>query len=243
MYSVTPAVKAAWRELFEWVLRRAELDWAVVDHDAPAALSQLWERSDLGLAMMCGLPLSEREPRAAIVAAPIPSPQRYGGQPVYMTDIVVRADSPFQSIEDTRGHVVGYTLADSLSGGVAPRRFLQHIAYREEVDGLVTPRGVIDALIDGRIDVGPLDGYWHDLLRANEPQLASRVRTIASTPPLPIPPLVATAALDDGELKRLRSALSQSIEEPSLAAVRGKLLLGGFAFPDPARYAPLARSR
>ena len=243
MYSVTPAVKAAWRELFDWVLRHAQLNWPVIDHDAPAPLSQLWAREDVGLAMMCGLPFSEREPRATLVAALVPSPQRYGGQPVYMTDIVVRADSPFRSIEDTRGGIVGYTLADSLSGGVAPRKFLRHIEYREELDGLVTPRGVIDALMERRIDVGPLDGYWHDLLRANEPQLAQRVRTIASTPLLPIPPLVATASLGAVELQRLRSALSQSGEEPSLASVRGKLLLGGFAFPDPARYAPLARSR
>jgi ABC-type phosphate/phosphonate transport system substrate-binding protein len=239
MYSVAPGVKAAWRELFEWVLDRAELDWPVIDHDAPAPLSALWERDDLGLAMMCGLPFSQREPRATIVAAPIPSPRRYGGQTVYMTDIVVRAGSAYRTIDDTRGAVVGYTLPDSLSGGVAPKRFLEGIEYREEVNGLVTPRAVIDALVSGRIDVGPLDSYWHDLLRGHEPQLASRLRTIASTPPLPIPPLVATAPLADRDLQRLRSALSRSIEEPSLANARGKLLLGGFAFPDPAPYARL----
>jgi ABC-type phosphate/phosphonate transport system substrate-binding protein len=242
MYSVTPAVKAAWHELFAWVLRRARLDWPVIDHDAPAPLSALWERDDLGLAMMCGLPFSRREPRPTIVAAPVPSPQRYGGQAVYMTDIVVRADAPFRSIDDLRGRVVGYTLPDSLSGGVAPRRFLQGMAFREEVDGLVTPRGVIDALVHGRIDAGPLDGYWHDLLREHDPQLASQVRVIAGTPPLPIPPLVATSQLAGDDLHRLRAALSDATEEPSLADVRGKLLLRGFTFPDPAQYAPLARS-
>lgn len=242
MYSVTPAVKAAWHELFAWVLRRAGLAWPVIAHDAPAPLSALWERDDLGLAMMCGLPFSRREPRPTLVAAPVPSPQRYGGKAVYMTDIVVRADAPFRSVDDLRGRVVGYTLPDSLSGGVAPKRFLQGIEFRDEVNGLVTPRGVIDALSEGRIDAGPLDSWWHDLLRENDPQLASRVRTIASTPPLPIPPLVATAPLDGDELRSLRTALSDAAEEPSLADVRSKLLLLGFTFPDPAQYAPLARS-
>ena len=241
MYSVTPQVKAAWRKLFEWVLHRAELDWPVIDFDAPAPLASLWERDDLGLAMMCGLPFSRREPTATIVAAPIPSPQRYGAQAVYMTDIVVRDDSRFRTVEDTRGGGVGYTLPDSLSGGVAPKRFLQGVEFREEVNMLVTPKAVIEALVDGSIDVGPLDSYWHDLLRESDPQLASRVRTVATTPPLPIPPLVATAPLTDHELQRLRAALSRSAEEPSLAALRGKLLLHGFDFPDPSRYAPLAR--
>src|SRR3569623_748052 len=182
--------------------------------------------------MMCGLPFSRREPAATVVAAPIPSPARHAGNAAYMTDIVVSADSRYRTVEDTRSGVVGYTLPDSLSGSVAPKRFLQGIEYREEVNGLVTPRGVIDALITGRIDVGPLDGYWHDLLRELEPQLAAKLRTIATTPPLPIPPLVATARLSPAELGRLRGALSRSIEEPSLADARGKLLLRGFAFPD-----------
>ena len=242
MYSVTPAEKAAWRELFEWALKRAELDWPVIDHDAPAPLSALWERDDLGLAMMCGLPFSRREPAATVVAAPIPSPARYAGNAVYMTDIVVSADSRYRTVEDTRSGVVGYTLPDSLSGGVAPKRFLQGIEYREEVNGLVTPRGVIDALITGRIDVGPLDGFWHALLREHAPQLAAKLRTIATTPPLPILLLVVLARLSPAELGRLRGALSRSIEEPSLADARGKLLLRGFAFPDSAHYAPLARS-
>src|SRR5437016_2783550 len=101
MYSVTPAVKAAWHELLAWVLLQADLDWQVIDHDPPAPLSQLWARDDLGLALMCGLPFSKREPQPTLLAAPIPSPQRYGGQPVYMTDLVVRADAPYRSIEDT----------------------------------------------------------------------------------------------------------------------------------------------
>jgi len=241
MYSVTPAVKQAWHELFAWVLQRARLDWTVIDHDAPAPLSALWERGDLGLAMMCGLPFSRREPRPTIVAAPVPSPRRYGGEAVYMTDIVVRADAPLRCVDDLRGSVVGYTLPDSLSGGVAPQRFLHGIEFRKEVNGLVTPRAVIDALVEGRIDAGPLDSWWHDLLCENDPQLASRVRTIASTPPLPIPPLVATSPLAEGELQRLRAALSDVAGEPSLANVRSKLLLRGFSFPDPAQYAHLAQ--
>ncbi len=49
--------------------------------------------------------------------------------PVYFTDMVVRADSPFERLEDTFGGTVGYTLADSMSGGVA---FRDHLApYRE----------------------------------------------------------------------------------------------------------------
>jgi ABC-type phosphate/phosphonate transport system substrate-binding protein len=250
MYSATPSVKADWKEVLEWALARADLPWNVIDYDAPAALSVLWARNDLGLAMMCGLPFAQRmneTRRPTLVAAPLPSPARYGGKPVYFTDIVVRADAPYRTLEDTFGGVVGYTLADSMSGGVALRHHLESYRtaarprlYREAVGDLIHARGVIEALAAGRIDVGPLDSYYHDLLRQGQPGFAAQVRIIASTPALPIPPLVATAALHKDELARLREALQATAAEPDLAPVMRRLLLAGFATPDPNDYRSLA---
>lgn len=257
MYSATPEVKADWNTLLTWVLERAALPWNVMDYDAPAPLSALWSRDDLGLTMMCGLPFAQRAQRPIVVAAPVPSPARYGGRPVYFTDIVVRADSPLQSLEDTFGGVVGYTLADSMSGGVALRLHLDsyrkarqasvstpstasHRLYRSAVGGLINARGVINALAEGRIDAGPLDSYYHDLLSLHDPAFTGQVRIVASTPAAPIPPLVATAELNRDELSRLRAALLAAAISPDLAPLMQRLLLTGFAFPPADDYLPLA---
>jgi hypothetical protein len=40
-YSATPAVKQAWKAVLQWVMRRAGLDWQLLDHDAPAPLSEI----------------------------------------------------------------------------------------------------------------------------------------------------------------------------------------------------------
>ena len=247
MYSATATVRADWKALLHWVLAHAGLDWQLIDYDAPAPLSALWARDDLGLAMMCGLPFSQRVPQPTLVAAPVPSPARYDGRPVYFTDIVVRADAPFQRLEDTFGGVVGYTLADSMSGGVALNDHLVRARgarpqrlYRAAVGQLIHARGVIEALVAGTIDVGPLDSYYHDLLKHNEPGFAAQVRTIDSTAAQPIPPLVATAALTDDELQRLRQALAASIGAPALQGVAERLLLDGFAIPEAGDYDTLA---
>ena len=250
MYSATPSVKADWKELLSWVLARAGLPWDVIDYDAPAPLSALWARDDLGLAMMCGLPFAQRmneARRPTLVAAPLPSPARYGGKPVYFTNIVVHTDAPYRTLEDTFGGVVGYTLADSMSGGVALRCHLEKYLmagrprlYRGAVGNLIHARGVIEALATGRIDVGPLDSYYHDLLRHQEPAFAAQVRIVTSTSALPIPPLVATATLPEDDLYRLRASLLATAAAPELAPVLGRLLLAGFAIPDPADYQPLA---
>jgi len=247
MYSATPAVKADWQQLLQWTMARADFDGELIEHGAPAPLSALWARDDLGLAMMCGLPFSLRTPRPTLVAAPIPSPARYGGRAIYFTDIVVRADAPYGALEDTFGGVAGYTLADSLSGGVAFANHLQPFRtpqrprlYRKSVGNLIHPRGVIEALAQGRIDVGPLDSYYHDLLRRHDPAFAAQVRTLASTQPLPIPPFIATKALSADDLRRLRDALGAAGSDASIAPLMERLLLRGFAFPTSADYQPLA---
>ena len=246
MYSATPAVKADWKRLLGWVLERADLPWQVIDYDAPAPLSALWARDDLGLAMMCGLPFAQRVESPTLIAAPVPSPARYAEKPIYFTDIVVRADAPHQTLQDTFGGVIGYTLADSMSGGVALRCHLEAFRtpqrprlYRKTVGGFVNARNVIEALAAGAIDAGPLDSYYHDLLKRNDPGFAAQVRLVASTTAMPIPPLVATTALSQLELSRLQSALLAVSNSPELAPLLDRLQLSGFVVVAPESYAVL----
>jgi len=247
MYSATPAARRAWSELLGWVLERAGLGWEIVEYAAPAPLGALWERDDLGCAMMCGLPWSRRRPRPILVAAPVPSPVRYDGKPIYFTDIAVRADAPFERLEDTFGGVVGYTLRDSMSGYVALRAHLLPCReasgsplYAKAVGGFVNARSVIEALAAGTIDVGPLDSYYHDLLKRGDAELAAKVKTVASTAAAPIPPFVATGMVANADLARLRSALDAASTAPEVAAQRAALLLDRLTVPAESDYDALA---
>ena len=236
MYSVTPAAAQAWRAGIGWVTREAGVPVDFVEHGPPKLLSDLWARDDLGVVQMCGLPASLRRPSPTVLAAPQPSLPRYQGKAIYMSDIAVRAEAPFQTLEDTFGGVAGYTLKDSQSGYFAWRTLLltkyANAKYRQIVGGLLNPRGVINALASGKIDVGPLDGYVFDLLRAGDPQFASQVRVIAVTDPTPMPPLVATAALNSDQVKKLRGAFSAVHEERSLDEARQVLLIEKFVVPE-----------
>ena len=92
----------------------------------------------------------------------------------------------------------------------------------------MTPRRIVEAILAREADAGPLDSYVHDLLRHNEPELASRLRVIATTPPTPIPPLVAAPAIGIGVTERITSALLAAGKADGLAAVRTTLQLEGF---------------
>ena len=235
MYSVTPAAAAAWRTVIDWATRKAGVPVEFVEHAPPKLLSDLWARDDLCAVQMCGLPASLRNPAPTILAAPVPTPPRYGGKAVYMSDIAVKADSRFQKLEDTFGGVAGYTLKDSQSGYFAFRTLLltkyPQAKYSKIVGGLLNPRGVIKALTEGRIDVGPLDGYVFDLIRSGDPEFAAQVRVIAVSDPTPMPPLVATADLGS-KLQPLREAFLAVNRENSLDDARKTLLIDHFVVPE-----------
>ena len=59
-------------------------------------------------------PFAQRGERPTLVAAPIPSPARYGGKPVYFTDIVVRAVMTLSDVRSrhARSRSTGYRRDD-----------------------------------------------------------------------------------------------------------------------------------
>jgi ABC-type phosphate/phosphonate transport system substrate-binding protein len=236
MYAVTPRAASAWRELFLSVGQRAGVELQWIDHAFPAPLGELWSRPDLGCAFMCGFPFARSAHPPKLLVAPVPSPQRYGGKPVYFTDFIVRAPADFRTLEDTFGGRIGWTVEDSQSGFNAPRHHLLQFRrpvrpslYKESVGPLITPRRVIEAVLENRIDVGPLDSYCHDLLRKHDPALTDRLRVVATTAAAPIPPLVAAPDCDDTTVSRLRDALLEVGRRPELAKLCDALLLQGFA--------------
>ena len=242
MYSVTPAATAAWKTLFDWVLARAGVKGEWFSHDAPKPISALWARDDLACVQMCGLPFSLREPKATLLAAPVPSLPDYAGRSVYWSYIAVKADAPYRKLDDTFGKTAGYTVKDSQSGYFAFRHHLMQRSpgktpYAKIVGGLINPRGVVSALVDGRIDVGPLDSYVFDLIRAGDPAFAAQVRIIDTTDPTPMPPVIATSpALAPEAIQRLREAFVAASTEPELAEARKALLVSRFILPDPASF-------
>jgi ornithine cyclodeaminase len=203
---------------------------------APQPLAALWARPDLACAFMCGYPFASAAPRPTLLAAPVPSPPQYGGQPVYWTDLIVSAAAPIVDLHDAFGKRIAWTNEDSQSGWHAPRLLLASYARRhgvplfaETLGPLVTPRNVALAVAEGRADIGPLDSYAHDLLRRHEPALAAALRVIARTPATPIPPLVGAPGMDSGDARQLREALLAVGAAPELAGAREALLLSGFA--------------
>ena len=246
MYAVTPAIEAAWRELLDHVALEAQVPMTYLPYPAPQPLEQLWSRTDLGAVFMCGYPIALGMAPVLPLAAPIPRAAWAAGRALYRTDLIVRKEAPYQTLEDTFGARAGYTVAHSHSGFNALRHHLlayrtpqRPVLYREMLGNLVTARNVLDSIASGRIDVGPLDAYWHLLIARGAPELTANIRVLDSTQVAPMPAFVAAAATPLDVVERLRAAFVAARDRAWFVRSRELLQIDGFAAVNVATYAPL----
>jgi ABC-type phosphate/phosphonate transport system substrate-binding protein len=243
MYSWSPSLAAAWHRLLDWVAARASVPMTVMDQADPTPLDELWQRPDLGCAFMCGYPWALAADKPELLAAPVPSPRRYGGRPVYMTDFIVKADGPHRTLADTFGGRIAYSTEHSHSGYNAPRFHLlryrtpeRPTLYREVLGPFVRQRPCLDAVVEGRADVAAVDGYGLELLQKHAPEVAGQVRVVESTVPAPSAPLVASPGTDTAACERLSTTLCSAHEAADIRATLDALLLTRFVPVAPAAF-------
>lgn len=245
MYAVTPEAEAVWQALIAHIANDAGMPLAYERHPAPLPLEVLWQRPDLGLVQMCGYPIALGVGPVVPIAAPVPALPWAGGRPVYRTDLIVRADSPFRTHADTFGHRLGWTVQHSHSGFNALRHhLLPHFLsrggplYGEVKGNLVTARAVLDSVLDRSIDVGPLDGYWHALIATYRPNLVAGIRVLESTALAPSPAFVAAPSLPAEAVAALKRACAGAHQRPWFPALGDALLLEKLVDVSLADYAP-----
>jgi hypothetical protein len=237
MYSVSAEAAGLWRSLLTAVIEHAGLDIQLLEHTAPTPINELWQRPDKAAVFMCGLPYSRSDPRPELIAAPVPSPPDFRGLPQYWSEMVVRRDSRYRTIEDTFGGRIALTVPDSQSGCLAALYYLMTAAdrfplYGEVTTPKVTPLGAMSAVIDGAADVAPIDSYAYCLLQKYRQDLTSQLRIIGRTVRTPIPPLVASTPGFDA----LQAAFLEAHRIATIIPLMAGLLLERFVRPDPASY-------
>jgi ABC-type phosphate/phosphonate transport system substrate-binding protein len=186
--------------------------------------------------MVCGYPIAMRHFAVTPIAAPIPSAPWALGQPLYRSDLIVKADSRFHALTDTFGGRLGWTTSHSHSAFNALRHHLlryrtphRPALYSRVVGDLGSVRKLFDSVCDGTIDVGSIDAYWHLLLQHYRPELAAQVRVIDSTAPAPLPALVSSPAVPREIIDRLAAALGSAQHQAWFRALAAGTLITGFA--------------
>jgi ABC-type phosphate/phosphonate transport system substrate-binding protein len=108
--------------------------------------------------------------------------------------------------------------------------------YGQMLGRLVTARAILDSVRDGRIDVGPLDAYWHVLIAKHQPSLTRGIRVLETTDVATMPAFVTAASTAPATVEALRDAFANASRRPWFAALADELSIDGFAPVDAADY-------
>ncbi len=173
-----------------------------------------FELGEIDAGFICGLPyvnLTRQHPAPVeLLAAPVLQGERYGGRPIYFSDVIVRRDSPYHTFADLRGCVWSYNEPDSQSGYGITRYTLAAMGETNGYFGKVVEAGFhqesIRLVSEGEVDASAVDSQVLALAMRDEPGLDKRLRVIHSLGPSTIQPVVAAARLPDdlkAEMRRL----------------------------------------
>ncbi|WP_223119765.1 phosphate/phosphite/phosphonate ABC transporter substrate-binding protein [Salinicola corii] len=237
MYNVSPLSRQCWDELFHWLAAVSGVALEIIGHAAPASLSALWQRTDLGMAFMCGYPYSqlpEEEQPHALVSA-VPNAEWSEGRAQYASYLVTRAGGNISSADLTALRW-GWTVTDSQSGYHAPREYLALTCGRMPGPAahgpLLNPRGMIDAIHRGVVDIGAVDAFGYELLRRHDPDILASLAILDITRPAPFPPLVASRSQPDEVVDALRQSLLMAHEDREGRRRMAALGIRRFELPD-----------
>ncbi|MFS8053361.1 PhnD/SsuA/transferrin family substrate-binding protein [Rhizobium sp. BR 317] len=247
MYAGQPPLVTATDALWAYIRDRLRKAGVV---DVPETLEkgithdEAWVQPGLLLAQTCGFPYVKRlRGKVQLAATPVYELPGCDG-PSMRSFIIVRKDSPAESLADLRGLTAAINDPGSNSGtnlfraAIAPRaergRFFNRVI---ETGGHLLS---IDAVTAGRADVAAIDCITFGNAKRFDPDRVADVRILAETASGPGLPFITGYETSAEELTLLRQILADIASEPTLTDLRDILSLRRFEVLGDADYEPLA---
>ena len=167
------------------------------------------------ICFVCSLPyvMFEREgiSPAEPIAAPVLQGERYRGNPIYFSDVIVHKDSPATSFVDLRGQTWCFNEPLSQSGYGITR---YHMVSIGETNGFFSD--VIDAgfhetsvrlVARGEVDASAIDSQVLAIEMRDHPEVTDNLKVIEALGPSTIQPVAVSKRFDDDFRSNVRDVL------------------------------------
>lgn len=159
------------------------------------------------------------------------------GRTEFNSVFIVKSESPCRTLEDLQGKSFAFTDPLSLAGHTYPHWVLLEKGhdpgtfFRRTVLSYGSEAS-IQAVRSGLVEGAAVNGVVLDYAISKDPGLATAVRTVHTSPPLPFGPVVAPASLDPEIRARISAALLSMKDSEEGRRILEKLNLDGFVEPD-----------
>jgi phosphonate transport system substrate-binding protein len=193
---------------------------------------------------VCSLPYVTFERQGLDLAVPVAAPvlegARYGGRPIYFSDVIVHRDSPFQSFLDLRGRSWAFNEPLSHSGYGITRYHLVTLGETQGFFGEVVETGfhqeAIRMVARGEVDGSAIDSQVLALEFRDHPELAEQVRLVEALGPSTIQPVAVSRRVPEDLREAIRDVLVTMAEDPGVRKRLGVGLIERFIPVDAASY-------
>jgi phosphonate transport system substrate-binding protein len=186
----------------------------------------LFDAGEIDLCWICGLPYVEKADRGedlGLCVAPVMRAPRYGGVPVYFSELVVRGDNGCGHFSELRGETIGYNEPRSHSGYNLLCYHLAMNGHTLEYFGSLVETGSHQAslrhIVSGSIAAAAVDSTVLEEEIARNPPLAGELKSIATLGPSPAPPWVFSGAVPQDVRDEVASCLADMHRDAHGAAI------------------------
>lgn len=198
----------------------------------------------MDFAFICGLPYvrlrRQASPPVNLVAAPVIEGSRYGGRPIYFSDVIVPASSPVTSFEELKGKAWACNGFDSHSGTLVVLHRLLEMGEATSFFGRVEVTGShyasIRQVAAGQVDGSAIDSQLLAVQLRDHPELREQVRVITSLGPSTMMPLVAAADVPESLRSEVAEVVADLGDVDDDRDGLGAGLIEGFARLDDSAY-------
>jgi phosphonate transport system substrate-binding protein len=169
-----------------------------------------WRELEAGrfdLAFICSPPVIWLAGAVEAIAAPVLADPRFGGKPLYSSEVIVNRDSRFQSLEDLRGARWAVNEPSSWSGYWVTLQRVGSWDFFGEVVKAGFHERALRMVVEGKVDGSAIDCHVLGVVLKKDPKLAARIRIVETLGPAPSQPVVVRASLDEDVKARIRARL------------------------------------
>jgi phosphonate transport system substrate-binding protein len=237
---LAPNVLPVYEVVTEEVGRRLGIDTQLVVETSYESC----ERDENEVCFVCSLPYVTFERRGLDLAVPVAAPvlqgERYGGRPIYYSDVVVRRDSPFRSFLDLRGRSWAFNEPLSHSGYGVTRYHLVRLGETHGFFGKVVEAGfhqeAIRMVAEGEVDGSAIDSQVLAVERRDHPGLDEQVRVVEELGPSTIQPVAISKRVPEVLREAIRAVLVTMAEDPTVRRRLNAGLVARFVAVDADSY-------
>lgn len=222
-----------YRQLLTYLGHKLGKEVELVQRKTYGEVNELLGKGMIDLAFVCSGPYVTGKDRYGFVLLAVPEVH---GHPTYSAYLIVNQESPFQRLEDLKGHTFAFTDPDSNTGRLVPLYWLAALHTRPETffgRSIYTYShdNSIMAVARGLVDAASVDGLIWDYYEKKNPAFTSKTRIIKKSAPFGIPPLVASRQFPAADRERVQNLLFAMHQDPEGKHILTELMIDRFIPP------------